>query len=78
MSYSLEKFAEVFEAESKKPDTPIQPDECPFEYARRTQWNRAVNFTYKHVAQMLRGTPMWLYTTYPDHFPNPEEVTDEQ
>ena len=84
-NYPHEQYAKAFEAMAKDLQLEIEhirDDEDPFEYARNVTAIRTRNQSTQHLcetaAQILRGTPMSLYTVWPDYFPDPRGANDDK
>ena len=78
--YDLERYAKALERMAIEFQVPIDgPDkeEDMLAYAQKIirlrGYNLAMKYCYQRAAEMLRGTPTSLYTTYPDYFPDPNE-----
>ena len=48
--------------------------ETPGEYAAYLHWFIGYCKGLERAAEMLQGTPVSLYTNWPEHFPKPKEM----
>ena len=78
LAYPLDMYIKALEAmiNEQYSDPAIRVHEDPRKYAERVIgwriYDDVTKRTRKNVIKMLCGTPMSLYTVYPDHFPDPE------
>ena len=84
MAYDLEKYATALESMANEQPRSYNLGlnmvgalkETPEEYAAYLSHYISMCRTFMSVVWMLRGTPMSLYMTYPDYFPDPDAKED--
>ena len=74
--YDLEIYAKALEELANEPTQLFKAGEDPFEYVKFCQWHLGRKTAFKNAAEMLRSTPICLWTVYPGYFPDPEANDD--